>query len=188
MRGIRTRLTAVGVAVSALFGAFTPAAHASAYIPSGAVGPFRFVNTQNGRCLDEPYFAGGAPNGTQVQLWDCYGANSHNQHWYAFAVDGRYLIINELSGRCLDAPWNGANGTPVVVRDCDYQGNQYGQLWDPAPLLGTSPGPIADLNGRIMDAKWERIGGNGTPIQLWDDYGPNQHNQRWTAPYGPGPA
>ncbi len=63
MRGIRTRLTAVGVAVSALFGAFHPGRARERRHPSGAVGPFCFVNIQNGRCLDEPYFAGGAPNG-----------------------------------------------------------------------------------------------------------------------------
>lgn len=42
------------------------------------------------------------------------------------------------------------------------------------------PYPITNnYNGRCLDAAWEYIGSNGTPVQLWDCYGPNSLNQQW---------
>jgi len=36
-----------------------------------------------------------------------------------------------------------------------------------------------NYNGRCLDAAWEHIGSNGTPVQLWDCYGPDSLNQQW---------
>jgi hypothetical protein len=166
-----------------------PAA-AAAPVPPGAVGPFQIRSLHNGRCLDEPWRSGGAPNGTQLQLWDCYGRGQINQHWYLvldrWAADHglgrRYLVVNGYSGRCMDAVWNGPNGLPVVVWDCYYDMQNANQLWHVWAADNSGSGAIADLNGRIVDADWNRIAWNGTPVQLWDNYGP-RNNQSWYLVY-----
>jgi hypothetical protein len=35
------------------------------------------------------------------------------------------------------------------------------------------------FNGRVLDAHWGATNQNGTPVQLWDNYGDLQFNQRW---------
>jgi hypothetical protein len=190
---MRTRLVALATGFLALLAGLVtvvgpPAA--AAPIPPGAVGPFQIRNLHNHRCLDEPWRSGGAPNGTQLQLWDCYGRGQVNQHWYLVFdrraweqnLGRRYLVINGYSGRCLDAVWNGPNGLPVVVWDCYYNMQNANQLWHVWNADNASSGPIADLNGRIVDAAWDRIANNGTPIQLWDNYGP-RNNQSWYLVY-----
>ncbi|MGI8334430.1 RICIN domain-containing protein [Actinomadura scrupuli] len=37
------------------------------------------------RCLDADLGSIGS-NGTKVQLWDCYGTGSYNQHWRWFGI------------------------------------------------------------------------------------------------------
>src|SRR5262245_24774719 len=84
--------------------------------PPGAVGPFQIRGMYNDRCLDTPAQPGGAaaPNGTRLQLWDCYGRGQWNQQWYLYPDGrGRYLLVNAWDGKCVDATWNGGNGTWV---------------------------------------------------------------------------
>ena len=38
---------------------------------------------------------------------------------------------------------------------------------------------ITKFGGRCLDANLDGIGTNGTRVQLWDCYGPNQLNQQW---------
>jgi hypothetical protein len=151
--------------------------------PPGAVGPFQIRNVYNNRCLDQPWQPGGAtaPNGTRLQLWDCYGRGSWNQQWYIYPdAHNRFLLINAWDGKCADAVWNGGNGTWVVAWDCYYNLQNLNQLWYLGPN-GNPTGPIWKDGGRVLDPKWENIGPNGTPLQLWDNYASS--SQQWRLVY-----
>lgn len=185
----RVRLAGLLVLLAGLVGVVVVAppapAAAAVPLPPGAVGPFQIRIVHNGRCLDEPWRAGGAPNGTQLQLWDCLGRGQINQQWYLVLdqwayehnLGRRYLVVNAHSGRCLDAIWTGPNGQPVVVLDCSYNFQNPNQLWHVWNADSPNPGPIANLNGRVLDANWNLIAGNGTPISLFDHHG--GVNQSW---------
>lgn len=152
--------------------------------PPGSVGPFQIRNVYNDRCLDSPAQPGGqpAPNGTRLQLWDCYGRGQWNQQWY-LRKDPRYdrfLLINAWDGKCVDAVWNGGNGTWVVAWDCYHQFNNLNQLWYVGPN-GNPTGAIWAAGGRVLDPVWQNIGSNGTPMQLWDNY--NSASQKWRLVY-----
>ncbi|MEV6871619.1 RICIN domain-containing protein [Amycolatopsis sp. NPDC051128] len=126
-------------------------------------------------------------NGTPVQLWTCYDDSYRNQRWSIRhqgydGVGELYQIVNLESSRCLDATaeWGGVNGTPIQLWDC-YGPGQTNQLWyirwhDPGFTIYTIESVAFH---RLLDAKAEQLCCPHTPIQLWDDYGPGQTNQRW---------
>ncbi|WP_117213082.1 RICIN domain-containing protein [Allorhizocola rhizosphaerae] len=96
-------------------------------------------------------------------------------------------ILNELGHRCLDAAWEGigGNGTRVQLWDC-YGPGQLNQQWyfrnpDPSDPLATQI--VNKASGRCLDATYQSGGVNGTPLQLWDCYGPGQLNQIWYLDY-----
>jgi lysophospholipase L1-like esterase len=128
--------------------------------PTGSTGQ-RIVGTQSGRCVDVPN--GTTTNGTQVQLWDCGGAN---QSWTRTA--NRQLVFN---GKCLDAAGHGtANGTQVIIWDCSGQANQQWNVNADGTITGVQSGLCLDATGQAT--------GNGTKLVLWTCNG--QPNQRWT--------
>lgn len=119
-----------------------------------------------------------------MQLWDCYGPGQAIQQWFLRPVHSyfpEYQIVNKASGRCLDAAyqWGGVNGTPIQLWDC-YGPGQLNQIWQ-VYYEGDNANYVFrnKMYGRVLDAKWESIGANGTPVQLWDNYGSAQRNQRW---------
>lgn len=145
-------------------------------------GPLDITVVYNGRCLDA-HLGAINQNGTPVQLWDCLGPGQLNQQWYVEEVSyySEYRIINAASGRCLDAHAGllHQNGTPVQLWDC-LGNNQWNQIWQ--LYWDTRYHEYIFRNkasGRVLDAHWGAIGQNGTPVQLWDNYGDLQFNQRW---------
>lgn len=102
--------------------------------------------------------------------------------WAGADLSRPYPVTNNLNGRCLDAAWEhiGSNGTPVVLWDC-YGPGQSNQQWYFRPVHHYYPEYqiVNKASGRCLDASWHWQGVNGTPIVLWDCYGPNQLNQIW---------
>jgi hypothetical protein len=150
-------------------------------------GPFEFTNNTSGRCLDAAATGQGA-NGTPVQLWDCYPPAQTNQMWYLVLVrdTARYGDAYQLrsldGGRCLDAAAQdgGQNGAHIQLWDC-LGANQLNQLWWVYRNSTSSPYIIENVaSHRVLDAAAQYGGVNGTPVQLWDDLGDFQYNQRWT--------
>ncbi|MDI1466219.1 PHB depolymerase family esterase [Catellatospora sp. KI3] len=134
--------------------------------PSSSPAPGRsnvmIVGTGSGRCLDDPNAT--TANGTQMQLYDCWGGTS--QRWTYTA--GRQLTI---AGKCLDASGRGTvNGTQVIIWDCSGQPNQQWNLNADGTITGVQSGLCADAAGGAT--------ANGTKIQLWSCHGGT--NQRWT--------
>ncbi|MFB6719412.1 RICIN domain-containing protein [Kribbella sp. NPDC056345] len=172
--GLKT-WSALVLGVVALLGATTPPAHA------GDSYPLPITNNWNGRCLDANanYLN---QNGTPVQLWDCNGWD--NQQWIMRSVSyySEFQIVNKSNGRCLDAnaSWGGRNGTPVQLWDC-YGPGQHNQIWFVYRESGENHNYTIKnkASGRVLDANLSYIGSNGTPIQLWDNLGAQQYNQRW---------
>lgn len=122
----------------------------------------RIVGTQSGRCVDVPN--GTTTNGTQVQLWDCGGAN---QSWTRTA--SRQLLFNGT--KCLDAANRGtAPGTQVIIWDCSGQPNQQWNINADGTITGVQSNLCLDATGQAT--------GNGTKLVLWTCNG--QANQRWT--------
>lgn len=95
-------------------------------------GAYQIKNLYNNRCLDAR-LQGIPHNGTQIQLWDCYGPRQTNQYWRFVRIGslpGVYQIKSLSNGRCLDGAWEGiaANGTKAQLWDC-YGLRQRNQLW-----------------------------------------------------------
>ncbi|WP_262286397.1 RICIN domain-containing protein [Micromonospora sp. MA102] len=120
------------------------------------------VGVQSGRCLDVPN--GSTTNGTQVQLYDCWGGTM--QRW-AY-TSGRQLRV--YGTKCLDAEGGaGGNGTRVVIGDCTGGASQQWNLNAGGTISGAQ-------SGRCLDASnWGTA--NGTKIILWDCHG--GANQQW---------
>ncbi len=134
-------------------------------------------NLKSGRCLDardpDPSVNNPLPNGTAIQLWDCWGGPM--QQW-TFPADGS--IRNVKGGRCLDArdpDPHGSNplpdGTAIQLWDC-WGGPM--QQWAGDPNRQST---IINSKGRrCLDARDPDPHGNsplpdGTAIQLWDCWG-----------------
>ncbi|MEU8008069.1 PHB depolymerase family esterase [Catellatospora sp. NPDC049111] len=120
------------------------------------------VGTGSARCVDAPN--GATANGTQMQLWDCWGGNP--QRW-------TYTSSKQLTvaGKCLDASGRGtANGTAVIIWDCSGQTNQQWNLNANGTITGVQSGLCVDAAGAAT--------ANGTKIQLWSCHGGT--NQQWT--------
>ena len=64
-------------------------------------------------------------NYTNVELQDCNGSNHQAWTVTANADDGAFYFRNVAANRCMDVP-NGstADGAPMIIWDCNYQGNQ----------------------------------------------------------------
>ncbi|SCF27692.1 ricin-type beta-trefoil lectin domain protein [Micromonospora mirobrigensis] len=131
-------------------------------VPGGTGGTAtQVVGVQSGRCLDVP--GGSTTNGTQVQLYDCWGGAM--QRWTYTA--GRQLQV--YGSKCLDAAGT-ANGTRVVIWDCTGGANQQWNLNANGTISGAQ-------SGRCLDAaNWGTA--NGTKITLWDCHG--GANQQWS--------
>jgi lysophospholipase L1-like esterase len=122
------------------------------------------VGVQSGRCLEVTGL--GTANGTDAQLWDCWGGS--NQRWTYTA--SRQLMV--YGGKCLDAYGQGtSNGTSVVIWDCNGQANQQWNVNAHGTITGVQSGLCLDASG------WGT--GNGTKVTLWT-CGAGQANQQWT--------
>jgi hypothetical protein len=149
-------------------------------------GPYVFTNDNGGRCLDADSQGFGG-NETRIQLWDCYPPSQANQQWYLVQMPDTgygttYQIVGKQSGRCLDAAAQdeGRNGARIQLWTClsEYQ---YNQLWWVYRNDYTHGYVIRNVaSNRVLDAAAQDWGLNGARVQLWDDLGDNQSNQRWT--------
>ncbi|GII25992.1 arabinofuranosidase catalytic domain-containing protein [Planosporangium mesophilum] len=120
------------------------------------------VGNQSGRCVDVPN--GSTTNGTQVQLYDCWGGSM--QRWTY--TSGKQFQV--YGNKCLDANGQGtANGTAVVIWDCNGQANQQWNVNAGGTITGVQSGLCLDANGAAT--------ANGTKIILWACNGGS--NQRW---------
>ncbi|MFI7430117.1 arabinofuranosidase catalytic domain-containing protein [Micromonospora sp. NPDC049836] len=128
-----------------------------------AAGPGAIVGVQSGRCVDVPN--GSTTNGTQVQLYDCWGGAG--QTW-------TYTTARQFTGNggtCLDANGQGTSpGTQVIIWACNGQLNQQWNVNADGTITGVQSGLCLDANGAGT--------ANGTKIILWTCNG--QANQRWT--------
>ena len=76
-------------------------------------------------------------------------------------------VTSGVAGKCLDDNNSGANGTPVIIYQCN---GGFNQTW-------TFTGGALQINGKCADVT--ALGtANGTKIQLWDCNG--GANQKWT--------
>ncbi|THV27115.1 RICIN domain-containing protein [Glycomyces paridis] len=122
------------------------------------------VGAHSGRCLEVTGI--GTANGTDTQLWDCWGGS--NQQWTYTA--GKQLTV--YGNKCLDAYGKGTtNGTKVVIWDCNGQANQQWNLNADDTITGVQSGLCLDASG------WGTS--NGTKVTLWT-CGSGQANQQWT--------
>ncbi|SCL72085.1 RICIN domain-containing protein [Micromonospora chersina] len=140
------------------------AAPGSIGTPGGAGGSAtQVVGAQSGRCLDVPN--GSTTNGTQVQLYDCWGGTM--QRWTY--TSARQLQV--YGTKCLDAEGGaGANGTRVIIWDCNGGANQQWNINAGGTISGVQ-------SGRCLDA-YNLGTANGTRIVLWDCHG--GANQQWS--------
>jgi lysophospholipase L1-like esterase len=128
--------------------------------PSGT----EIVGAQSGRCLEVTGV--GTANGTDTQLWDCWGGA--NQRWTYTA--GKQLMV--YGNKCLDAYGRGtSNGTRVVIWDCNGQANQQWNVNANGTITGVQSGLCLDASGFGTS--------NGTKVHLWT-CGAAQSNQQWT--------
>jgi non-reducing end alpha-L-arabinofuranosidase len=136
---------------------------AAGYAASSVLQNAMMVGGQSGRCIDVPN--GSTTNGTQVQLWDCWGGAM--QRWTS--TSGRQLQV--YGNKCLDA--NGAgtsNGTQVIIWDCHGGTNQQWNLNANGTVTGVQSGLCLDANGAAT--------ANGTKLILWSCHG--GANQQWS--------
>ncbi|MGW4155418.1 arabinofuranosidase catalytic domain-containing protein [Micromonospora chersina] len=121
------------------------------------------VGNQSGRCLDVP--DGSTTNGTQLQLWDCWGGTM--QRWM-YTSDKQLTVYGN---KCLDAEAAGtAPGTRAIIWDCNGQSNQQWNLNSNGTISGVQ-------SGLCLDAyNWGTT--NGTRIVLWTCHG--GANQQWS--------
>jgi len=121
------------------------------------------VGTGSGRCIDVPNAS--TTNGTQVQLYDCWGGS--NQRW-------TYTSSKQLQvygNKCLDASGGGtSNGTAVIIWDCNGQSNQQWNVNSNGTISGVQSGLCLDAVGQGT--------ANGTKIQLYSCWGGS--NQQWS--------
>ncbi|TDC43991.1 RICIN domain-containing protein [Micromonospora sp. KC213] len=121
------------------------------------------VGGGSGRCLDVP--GQSTTNGTQLQLWDCWGGS--NQRWTY--TSSKQLVV--YGNKCLDASGRGtSNGTAVIIWDCSGQANQQWNVNANGTITGVQSGLCLSASA----------GGtaNGTKIVLWSCSG--SANQQWS--------
>jgi hypothetical protein len=121
------------------------------------------VGGGSGRCLD--ITGQSTTNGTQAQLYDCWGG-SNQRFTY---TSGKQLQV--YGNKCLDASGQGtSNGTAVVIWDCNGQTNQQWNVNANGTITGVQSGLCVDAYGAGT--------ANGTKIILWSCNG--QSNQQWS--------
>jgi len=130
---------------------------------SGGQQNVEIVGGQSGRCVDVPN--GSTTNGTQVQLYDCWGGTM--QRWTY--TSSKQLTV--YGNKCLDANGRGTtNGTTVIIWDCNGQTNQQWNLNSNGTITGVQSGLCLDANGAAT--------ANGTKLILWACNGGS--NQQWS--------
>ncbi|MBB5866763.1 hypothetical protein F4553_000142 [Allocatelliglobosispora scoriae] len=136
---------------------------AAGYAVSGGQQNAMMAGGASGRCIDVPN--GSTANGTQVQLWDCWGGAM--QRWTY--TSGKQLQV--YGNKCLDAyGQGGSNGTQVVIWDCHGGTNQQWNLNSNGTVTGVQSGLCLDANGAGT--------ANGTKVILWSCHG--GANQQWS--------
>ncbi|MFB9235699.1 lectin [Plantactinospora siamensis] len=131
--------------------------------PPPPTGGQEIVGAQSGRCVDVPN--GSTTNGTQVQLYDCWGGTPQRFTY----TSGKQLQV--LGAKCLDANNKGTtNGTTVIIWDCNGQTNQQWNVNSDGTIRGVQSGLCLDASGNGT--------ANGTKIILWSCSG--GANQRWS--------
>ena len=121
------------------------------------------VGGQSGRCMDVPNAA--TTNGTQLQLWDCWGGSQ--QLWTNTSAKQLQMYGN----KCLDAYAKGTtNGTVVDIWDCNGGTNQQWNVNSNGTITGVQSGLCLDATGAATAA--------GTKLVLWSCNGGS--NQQWS--------
>ncbi|WP_433087578.1 arabinofuranosidase catalytic domain-containing protein [Dactylosporangium sp. CA-052675] len=130
---------------------------------TGGQSNVEIVGAQSGRCVDVPN--GSTTNGTQTQLYDCWGGTM--QRWTY--TSSKQLTV--YGNKCLDANGQGTgNGTAVIIWDCNGQANQQWNVNADGTVTGVQSGLCLDANGAGT--------ANGTKIILWSCNGGS--NQQWS--------
>jgi len=121
----------------------------------------------SGKCLDVPQpTSAEAPEGTQVQIWDCNGGG--NQLW-THTSTGQLTVYS--GSDCLDAYNNEtAPGTKVQIWPCNGGANQQWTVNSNGTITGVQSGLCLDVSGAST--------ADGALIDLWTCNG--QSNQQWT--------
>jgi hypothetical protein len=121
------------------------------------------VGAGSGRCLDVPNAS--TTNGTQLQLYDCWGGTNQRFTY----TSGKQLTV--YGNKCLDANGQGtADGTAVIIWDCNGQTNQQWNVNANGTITGVQSGKCLDANGAGT--------ANGTKIIIWSCNG--GANQQWS--------
>jgi endo-1,4-beta-xylanase len=121
------------------------------------------VGAASGRCIDVPNAS--TTNGTQVQLYDCWGG-SNQRFTYTSSKQ-----LQVYGNKCLDANNQGSsNGTAVIIWDCNGQPNQQWNRNSNGTISGVQSGLCLDAVGAGT--------ANGTKIQLYSCWGGS--NQQWS--------
>ncbi len=158
---------AYNAAVTALGGSSTGSPSPSVSPTSGGgtgTGPMRAVGA--GRCLDVP--GQSTTNGTQVQIYDCWGGP--NQTWTRTASN-QLTVYSGSSQKCLDAYNNQTSaGTKVEIWSCNGGANQQWRINSDGTITGIQSGLCLDVSGAST--------ANGALVQLWTCNGGS--NQRWS--------
>ncbi|MFJ8311007.1 MULTISPECIES: RICIN domain-containing protein [unclassified Streptomyces] len=178
MTSPRTRLALLVAGLLTALVAAAPgsdaAPRAAAPLPPGAVGPFQVRNQGTGRCMGYP------AGDDRVRVWDC--TTETYQLWYLVPDSrGRYQLANGIDGRCLAGWTQGPNGWSLWKAACDGSFTDIDQLWYVYPADHSGPGPISNLNGRVLEPDRGAGGANGARIAIWDNQG--LPTQQWGLTY-----
>jgi endo-1,4-beta-xylanase len=131
--------------------------------PGGGGTGQEIVGGASGRCIDVPNAS--TSNGTQVQLYDCWGGSNQR---FTYTSSKQLMVYGN---KCLDASGRGTtNGTAIVIWDCNGQSNQQWNVNSNGTISGVQSGLCLDAVGAGT--------GNGTKIQLYSCWGGS--NQKWT--------
>ncbi|RKT08250.1 alpha-L-arabinofuranosidase [Streptomyces sp. 3211.6] len=122
----------------------------------------------SGRCLDVP--GAGRTDGTNLQLWDCWGGT--NQQWTL--TDNNQLTV--YGDKCLDVRGHAtAAGTRVVIWSCNGGTNQQWRVNSDGTIVGVESGLCLAATGSGT--------ANGTAVEISTCNGAG--NQKWTGPSAP---
>lgn len=179
----------IGCARANLYGVYTRVARYTAWV-NGYIsrqGTFQLVALHSNKCLDVAGGTGATANGTNVQQWECVGAQQINQVWRLIPVGNVFQVVADHSGKCLDVTGGtGAvgNGTNVQQWQC-LGAAQTNQLWRLVPV-GNAFQLVAVHSGKCLDvAGGTGATANGTNVQQWQCLGAAQTNQLWQlVPFG----
>ncbi|QSB17331.1 RICIN domain-containing protein [Natronosporangium hydrolyticum] len=117
------------------------------------------------KCLDVPGET--TDNGTQVQIWDCWGGA--NQQW-TYTAAGELTVYSGGSRRCLDAEGGGVeNGTAAIIWTCHGGLNQQWDLHPDGTITNAASDLCLDVSGFATE--------NGGLVHLWTCHGDT--NQLW---------